>query len=302
MLRVLLFLAMSIQYSGGTLINRTFTPSTRADWVNNVTQALSDAGWTTISGTPGSGSDVKLETAAGNNGQKIRFRFFDPGSGNCAQVTMKNVAETFTSQIIYCLPAAGSGQWRITANKFHFFAFATGSASATAQRATAMGGTAYTFPMTNGDNVSFGWLVGSGSSDGDTNTRGGFRKSLRAAFVSTSCLFSGINGSVFLECTGSNVAGNVTISGWQGGSSSADNNYRWEDNTLPVYEALIGWATGTTNTNESKLKGQLYDACVMNGSFAGESLVSLDGRTWLVITDTPTTTVAATAVLLVAVT
>src|SRR6266496_4861398 len=147
MLRVLLFLAMSIQYSGGTLINRTFTPTTRADWVNNVTQALSDAGWTTISGIPGSGSDVKLESAANNNGAKIRFRFLDPGSGNCAQVTMKNVAETLTSQIIYCLPAAGNGQWRIIANKFHFFAFATGN-NATAQRATVMGGTAYTFPMT----------------------------------------------------------------------------------------------------------------------------------------------------------
>ena len=294
-------LFMAIQYSGGTLINRTFTPSTRADWVNNVTQALLDAGWTTISGTPGSGSDVKQESAANNLGAKIRFRFLDPGANNCAQVTMKNVAETLTSQIVYCLPSAGSGQWRIIANKFQFFAFATGGANATAARATVMGGTAYTFAMTNGDNVSFGWLIGSGSNDTDANTRGGLRKSLRAGFVNTACLFSGINGTVLLECTGSTVAGNVTISGWQGGGSAADNNYRWEDNTLPVYEAFIGWATGTTNTNESKLKGQLYDVCVLNGSLAGESLVSLDGHNWLVITDTPTATAAATAVLLVAV-
>lgn len=108
----------SIQYSGGTLINRTFAPASRADWVGNVTQALCDAGWTTISGSCGStsaGVDIKLETAANNNGAKIRFRFLDPGSGNCAQVTMKNVAETITSQAMFALPSAGGGTWRVIA-------------------------------------------------------------------------------------------------------------------------------------------------------------------------------------------
>jgi putrescine:ornithine antiporter len=58
---------MSVQYSGGTPINRTFTPTTRLAWVQNVTQALSDAGWTTISGTPGTSADVLMESAAQNS-------------------------------------------------------------------------------------------------------------------------------------------------------------------------------------------------------------------------------------------
>jgi hypothetical protein len=98
-----------IQYSAGTLINRTFSPATRQDWCNNVTQALTDAGWTTISGTPGSGTDVTMETAVPSNGTGIRCRVFEPGTGNCAQATIKNAAGTLTSNIGYALPAAGSG-------------------------------------------------------------------------------------------------------------------------------------------------------------------------------------------------
>src|SRR5581483_11808635 len=97
---------MAIQYSGGTIIHRTTTPSTRADLTNFMTQALSDAGWSTISGTPGSGSDVTLESAAQSAGAKIRFRFVEPGSGNCMKVTMKHpLGSTAESQAVFCLPS-----------------------------------------------------------------------------------------------------------------------------------------------------------------------------------------------------
>ena len=155
-----------IQYSGGTLINRLFNPVTRQDWVNNVTQALSDAGWTTISGTPGSGSDVKLETAAQNAGCKMRFRFLEPGSGACAQVTMKNVTETATSAIAYCLPSAGIGLWRIVANKYQFFAFASGNSNTTPNRCSVFGGTLWTptfLGLSSSDSV--GWMEFAGVDD-----------------------------------------------------------------------------------------------------------------------------------------
>src|SRR6266566_850296 len=114
---------MAIQYSGGTLQNSTFSPTTRQHIVDNITTALQTAGWTAISGTPGSSTDVTMESAATAGGAKIRFRFLEPGSGNSAQVTMKHSSGSPTSQIIYCNPA---NTWRIVANQYQFFAFMTG--------------------------------------------------------------------------------------------------------------------------------------------------------------------------------
>ncbi|SRR6266540_3858422 len=293
----------AIQYSGGTRINRTFTPATRADWVNNITQALSDAGWTTISGTPGSGSDVKLESAANNNGAKIRFRFLEPGSGNCAQITMKNVAESVTSQIYYCLPTAGSGQWKVIANKFHFFAFATGGANATAARGWLFGGTLYTPTFWVPPSDSIGFVYGGGNADADTGLRLGWRRSLRKGVGTSVCApFSGINSGTIVQGNNTSDVGWISIPVWQGGYNNEDQSYRWEDNTLTVYEPLLSWATGSASTNEGKIKGQLYDAVVLNGSWTGEAGFSLDGHTWLVVTDAPAGAIAATAVLLLAVT
>lgn len=294
---------MSIQYSGGTLINRTFTPATRADWCNAVTQALSDAGWTTISGTPGSGADVTLETVAQNAGAKIRFRFVDPGANNCAKVTMKHpLGSTAESQVVFCLPTAGSGTWRVVANKFQFFAFATGGANATAARGWVMGGTIYTPTFINiasGDGL--GWMQGGSTGDTDASLRVGFRRGFRRN-TNVPPAWSGVYSSNLLELVGSSATGGGSLLAWQGGSTVEDQAFRWEDNTLPVYEALLSWGTGTGLNNESKIKGQLYDACVLNGSWSSEAIISMDGHTWLVITDTPTASSSATSVLLVAIT
>jgi hypothetical protein len=111
-----------IQYSGGTIIHRTFTPSSRQNLLDNVTQAISDAGWTTISGTPGSGSDVILESAAQNLGAKIRVHC-NLGASFCAAFAMRALTGTTDSTFGYCQPL---NTWRIIANKFAFHTFMTG--------------------------------------------------------------------------------------------------------------------------------------------------------------------------------
>jgi hypothetical protein len=293
---------MSLQYSGGTLVNNTFTATTRADLVNNITSACSSAGWGTISGTPGSGADVTLETAAQNAGAKVRFRFFDPAANNCAQITMKHPSGTPTSAICYLLPTAGTGLWRVIANKFFFYAFPSGSgAIPTAARGAIMGGTIYTFSMSNTDGICIGMVMGSGTSDTDASTHITWRRCVQPS--SSAPLWSVLNGSTLVETISTSVsAGEPSIAVWQGGRTSQDEGYRWEDGTYPVYEALVAWATGSAIGNEPMIKGQLYDACVLNGSRTGEGTVSLDGHTWLILTDTPTGNVGRTAQLILAVT
>lgn len=289
---------MGLQYSAGTLINRTFTPATRSDWVNNVSQAVSDAGWTAISGTPGVSADVKMETAAGNQSQKMRYRFFDPGSGTSAQVTMKNVSESLTSQICYADPAS---TWRVIANKFHFFVFKTGSANRTAARSFVCGGIFYV-PSFLTLSPDAGWLSAIGTTDTEGTLRDSWRTNLRQNTVTNP---PGRNSAIYngtLVDNSGTATNNPAIACWQANAGSASTQgYRWEDNTLPVYEPLIGWWTGSASGNECKLKGQLYDAAVINGSYASETSFTLDSHTWLGITDAASPNIAADATLFLAV-
>lgn len=94
--------------------------------------------------------------------------------------------------------------------------------------------------------------------------------------------------------------GDPSIAVWQGGATNVDHGYRWVNGTLPMYEPFFGW--GTTGTNEPRMKGQLYDALVVNGQWQGEATISVDGHTWMNITDGPTATGARTACLFFAVT
>lgn len=278
---------MSLQYSGGTYINRTFSPATRQDWVNSVTQAVSDAGWTTISGAPGSGSDVKFESAAANQGQKIRMRFLEPGSGTCAQVTMKNVPESITSQVFYANPTS---TWRVIATKFHFFTFISGSGARITSRAFIAGGTIWSptfMPYSSGD--SLGFLTGSAAADTDATAKSSWRCSLRDYDVSnTAGRFTGlVLNSLLDKSSYASTLDCPSIACWQGGNHALGNNsYRWGDGTLPAYEPLLCFSL--VGSGESKIYGQLYDALVMNEAWNSETSISYNGHTWLALTDQST--------------
>lgn len=253
---------------------------------------MSDAGWTTISGTPGSGSDVVLETPAQNAACKIRFRFVEPGSGNCAQVTMRHpTGATADSQINYCLPAVGSnptGVWRIVANPYSFWAFAIGTNNKTTARSYVFGGTLYTpsfLTLTAGDGI--GWVYSVGASDGDTNAHSGWRTQLGVNVNTTGEPHTaGIWTNVLTNIptnAGQNQFGQVQLAAWQGGYST--DGYRWEDTSLLLFEPLVGWSDTPTFGVTTTARGQLYDAVIVNGTFNGEALVQFDGHTWLAITD-----------------
>jgi hypothetical protein len=284
-----------IQYSGGTIIHRTFTPSSRQNLLDNITQAVSDAGWTTISGTPGSGTDVIFESAAQNAGAKIRAHCF-LGASLSAAFAIRALTGTTDSNGGFLNPV---NTWRIIANKFTFHVFETTTANRQAVRSWLHCGTLYTptfLGYTSADAVGFS--VCAGSADNDGSGRFGWRSSCRMYGQSPqTCVIAGgitIYNSVTAATTG------LMLQVWQGGAQNADQAWRWEDGSLPVIEALV--AGPIPGDGEHKIIGQLYDAVIVGGNtLTGESTFTMDGHTWLVVTDTPNPSVGATAQLALAI-
>src|SRR5215471_2497956 len=286
---------MSLQYSNGPLINRLFTPASRQDIVTNVTAALLDAGWLTISGTPNGGTDVVQESAANNQGNKIRVRS-TTGATSAAFSLKHPLGTTIDSSQIYLAVAA---TYRIVANKFWFACFQTSATNRATVRNQVFAGTIWVPTwLTIFPSDAAGFIHGTGNTDTDGSGRNGWRVQLDS-LVSGAGAAHTIFGSVLNDS--STAGGRAWIPVWQGGGNTSDEGYRWEDGTVPIYEPLFIGASGAAVGNEGKLKGQLYDALVMNGSYAGESLISFDNHIWLAITDAATAGARATATLFIAI-
>jgi hypothetical protein len=280
---------MAIQYAGGTRVNYTFTDNgTRLSLVNNLNTQLKNAGWSAISGD-GTG-DVLMQSAMTPDGLKIRFRLLDPGSGNCAQFTMKNSTGTLTSSIGYLLP--GSFDWRIVANKYQFFMFRTGSANRKAARGVLNGGTIW-MPSSQvsllGSDKECGWMDAAGTSDTDTTQRETFRSVLTMTCLSFAPSY-GLRSSLYTSFM-VNTTDNTTLS--QPGflipgsavNAAGRSSAAWQGGERHQAEALIGWSSGSANSNQWAIKGQVWDAMILSGQANGETTITYDGHTFIAITD-----------------
>lgn len=281
-----------IQYSGGSIIHRTYTPASRLDQVTNITWALNDAGWTTISGTPGTvstpaSSDVIQESAPNNSGAKIRLRTRDPATGSSALCSLKHPTGGSADTADCCV--GFTNIWRIIATPHNVGAFMTTAANRQAQRGSMFAGTLYTpafLGITSADAV--GYMTGSQNSDGDANSRIGWRVTLRNQ---TGFVWVG-GGTIYKTTTvsGAGYGNPPNVLAWQGGQATGvwgDNLWRWDDGSQPVFEPLVSFATPTAAV-ESMIHGQLYDAIMYNvaaQTVAGESTFTLDGHTWMNICD-----------------
>lgn len=283
---------MSIQYAGGTNRSSSIAADDRPTLAAALIAELVAAGWSVDVNT--SATDKTLLSATTPQSLNIRVRVYDPGSGSCARLKMSNAAGTRTQAgDVFLLVGAGK-TYRVIANKYQFFCFTPGS---TACREFAAGGTPYLPSFLSGVITECGWLLGNALSDGDTaavtaTTQGVLRAGLSFTGAGTQ------NGNMYLLCNGSAVEYNVqyvsTVSmapcpglQVQGGpvasSSGHLRSYRWHDDSLFVYEPLVGW--GLTNVSESKLRGQLWDGMIVSDSFAADfTLSSFDGHNWWAIT------------------
>jgi len=124
---------------------------------------------------------------------------------------------------------------------------------------------------------------------------------LRGGAQANTAPWSALFASTLIESTSAQV-GAVGIPVLQGGNNAGDSHYRWEDSTLLLYEPLVGWATGSASSNEGRIKGQLWDAMVVSGTWTSETTVSFDGHTWIAITDSAATGIGTTDTLFIAIT
>ena len=285
---------MSLQYSG-TNVNNTFTNTvgTRREIVDGISTNLVSAGWTIISGS-GTGTQL-LESATTPSPQSLvcRVQLFDPGSGNCAQIKFRNAANTKSQSNYHPLFAAASKTWRVIANPYQFFVFSSSSLSA--GREFVCGGVPYLPSFLQGVVTECIWSMSNGRSDTDSFNSTTFRTNLCTGLPSAS------QPNIFVDCNGNswenfNNYVNNAYTGWpqligQNGSqwtqvvgTSTIAPYKWHDDSVLTYEPLISW--GLANySDESKIRGQLWDAAVVSDAFGADQTTSFDTRNWWVITN-----------------
>lgn len=270
----------SIPYSGGTIVNTTFTTTVglRQEIVTALEAQLSAAGWSTISGA-GTGTVVmKSAVTSGSKANSIRVRLLEVGSGNCAQIKIENDAGTLTSQAFYLLPAALK-VFRIIACKYNFFVF---NGQPSTARSFVAGGT-LEIP-TNLEGVTtadLGWIQGSGSSDSDAAINSTLRTTFDAAVYNSQIR----NNTLLNISAGANAAQRVKAPSVSGTVQGNSYNYRWIDDALISTEACLGFSVVSSST-EPKLQGIIHNAMLISESFAGDdtSVTSYDGHAWFSIT------------------
>lgn len=273
----------SIVYSGGTIINTTFTcvAGTRAEIVTGLGAALVAAGWQSL----GSGLYRSAETAAPKS-NSIRVKLTDPGSGNCARVQIQNDTGDRVSQQAFLLPGAGK-VYRVIACQYNFFCFTPGSS---AGREYVAAGTLHIPDHLDGITAgSLGWLQGNAINDGDGTARASFRNRLSSYDPGASSAIHSVirNGSLLDLQNGAFGAslGLVAIGTSSLQQDSTKPGYRWADDSVAAWEAIMYFGVSGQN-DEAKRQGLLHNCFVSADSYAADTVptAAYDGHNWFAIT------------------
>lgn len=271
-------MASSIPYSGGTVVNTTFLGDTRQHIVDGIVAALqsgeTNAGWTVASG---SGADITLQSGADSGSRQIRVRLYEPGAGNCAQVFLKNVAETRTSQAFFLLPGVAK-TYRIIGSKFGFVCFTEGSSPAREFVFCTM----LFVPSGITINSNCAFMNGNGAGDADGSLKVCVRTSLGIAS----------NGDGYASYLVGETLWNVASSfigtdAWRfpnvNDSISQFHSPLWHDGSVIVTDAML--AFGLSNPGEVRVRGIPFNCFLRMDSVAGDTTFTYDGHTFYVLTN-----------------
>jgi len=253
-------------YTGRPVTVVEFTPSTRADWVNNMINALLAAGWSQISG---SGTDRVLGSGTTPDNLRYKVRIWDPGSGNCARVGLRNWAETLLNdgQAMFCLP--GGLTWKVVASAYQFFAWVPGS---TAGRTFVMATAPKLEPAVNYNITQAAFLAS--NDQGDTSTA--FSATLRTNTYCESRVGIILNAdALFISFAG------TTRSLLLYTPAGTFGDFReWIDGSRDVLETRVKFHPSAS----PKWLGYLWDAMLVYAVMAPDQTVTWDGRTWISLT------------------
>lgn len=263
-------------FTGNPVYVAEFTPATRADWVNSMISALLAAGWSQISG---SGTDRVLGSALTPDNLRFKVRIWDPGSGNCARLGLRNWAETLLNDTYaaFCLP--GGLTWKIVASAFQFVAWVPGSTGA---RTFVMAGAPKIETAMNFNVTDASFMVS--NDDGDTNTtpRNTFRN--QTYCVSRAGLILN-NDAAFNQLIGG--TNNLILRTQnQAPSGGSDTRLEWLDGSKDVMEARISFHP----TALGKWLGYLWDAMLVYQTMSPDQTVTWDGKNWISLTGNNTNT------------
>lgn len=273
----------SIVYSGGSIINTTFTctTGTRAEIVTGLSGALVSAGWTSLGG-----GIYKSGTTPSPKSNSIRVKINDPGSGNCAQVNIQNDAGDRVGNPVYLLPGVGK-VFRVIACQYNFFIFVEGS---TSPREYAAGGTLFIPDFLNGlTNGSFGWLQGNGINDTDNiANRQCFRTRLTCSgSQGARCTVIRNNQILNIENTSDRAFPNLLMpNNGRTTSNQYSNPYKWADDSIGITEAIMCFGI-LTQSDESKRQGLIHNCLVSSDAYAADTVLpgTFDGHHWYGITN-----------------
>ena len=351
---------MSIQYSGSTIVNTTFTASSKAILQATVMSNLVTAGWSQATGpstggaqtvtltlaspgvvnltahgllandpvvfsttgalptgltagtlyyvktVTGSGTFTVSTTAGGTvinftgsqsgtqtmvgccrmlcattpYGIAMRIKLSDWG-GNCINfaiedATSTNVAGAGNSNGGWIYPNAGGTTYRIVANSYQCFIWAP---TVTPARGFVGFGCLYVPSFLTGVTCA-AWLGSNCQSDTDTTVRQGFRTYVNVLDQSGSLGGDNVSGTLLW----------TTVSLWSYSATGSQTGQHWTDGSALMTEPLV-MASNTSvagATQESLIRGQLWDAVVVNDTFTGDTTTTFAGHNWICITDNNT--------------
>ncbi len=285
-------------YTGYGRCNDSWTQvtGTKQELADKIETELNAVGWATISGS--GTTNLLMESAMSPPGQNLKIRARIKGTNtNCVSISIEAVSGTpagtnGTNNGAMLLPAAGK-VWYFIANKYQAFIMVPNTAIAA--RGFAAFGVVQLPTHMQGVTTQAAWLQGSAVNDTDATNRANWRGGLvSATSASTTPNIQTIYNASLLQDLGntSNQSSfgllallhmgnyvNVNTSGAAGST--------FKDLSLFEWDAWIMWGDSSINTTVSYLRGQLWDAFCISGSFTGDTTFTLpspDSHNCIVIT------------------
>lgn len=287
---------MAIQYSGGPIVNTTFTASTRLSIVDNLKNQLVNANWTAT----GSSGDWVVTSAETPQSLQACVRLQDPGSGNCATVTVRNAGGSLigTTGKLFVYPSGND--YRIICNPYQFFLMEDNAPTSTNRRDFAACGTPWvpTFPSI----TECIWSSSRCWNDATNAAFMGFREQLshNANSTNSANYVTILNGAMY-EVAATALSNDPGILSLRVGHSAdfcsdSVNNYsgtKWFDSTLLMDTPYIIFAQADPTTDAGTINGVMWDSVVVEGAYNYGDTFSFDSKTWFCITHNNTASLSA---------
>lgn len=264
-----------------TIVHRTWvSDGTRQNICTNAAQALSDAGWTVISGSIGSNNVTLYSPNTHPRGYRMKVNIRDEGTGQ-ARFYLITTSDT-NGGYLFFTPSNGK--------TIHAHA------------------TPYQLILwVHSQNLAGMWMMFSilwvppfltpltaffGNTNIEHETASLQPHTIRGNLYSYCACVDVVcwNDSLWRGCAASyqSVQGSVKLgypqSQFCNSNSASTYAHRWADGHLHVYDPLVSWGT-SSYWAYGTVKGQLWDAIIISGPFALEYEIQWRGYTWRNLTD-----------------